>query len=115
MTTIGTPHSGTRVSLIAAPRWRWRASVVVAAALLTLLTWLVVNLLDSSPVQVRMQDEVTTISAASVILTSAVMALAGWALLAVLERLSRNGRRIWTAIAVVVLLLSLIAPLSYGI
>jgi predicted Co/Zn/Cd cation transporter (cation efflux family) len=115
MTTISTSSSTAQDSAVAAPRRRWRAGVVVAAVLLALLTWLVANLIDASPIQVRMQDEVVGITGVSVLMTSVLAALAGWALLALLERLSPAGRRIWTAIAVVVLLLSLIAPLSYGI
>jgi Family of unknown function (DUF6069) len=44
--------------------------------------------------------------------TSLVAALAGWGLLALLERFSARPRTIWTAIAVLVALLSLAGPLS---
>ncbi len=38
--------------------------------------------------------------------------LAGWALLTVLERLTKRARTAWTAIALVLLLVSLAGPLS---
>jgi hypothetical protein len=44
--------------------------------------------------------------------TSLVAALAGWGLLALLERFTARPRTIWTAIAVLVGLLSLAGPLS---
>jgi Family of unknown function (DUF6069) len=43
---------------------------------------------------------------------SLVAALAGWALLALLERFTARARTIWTAIALLVALLSLAGPLS---
>jgi hypothetical protein len=45
---------------------------------------------------------------------SALASLAAWGLLALLERRTRRARSIWTAIAVVVLLVSLSLPLSAG-
>jgi len=47
-----------------------------------------------------------------VIAVSALAALAGWALLAVLERFTAHARAIWTTVAVVFLLLSLGGPFS---
>lgn len=47
-----------------------------------------------------------------VAVVSALAALAGWGLLAVLERFTAAARRVWTVIATVALLLSLGAPLS---
>jgi len=42
-----------------------------------------------------------------VVMTAAVAALAGWGLLAVLERVARRSRTVWTAIALTVFLLTL--------
>jgi hypothetical protein len=47
----------------------------------------------------------------NVLLTALVACLLGWALLAVLERLTSRARTIWTVIAVLFSLLSLAAPL----
>ncbi|GIH06088.1 hypothetical protein Rhe02_41550 [Rhizocola hellebori] len=45
---------------------------------------------------------------------AAIAAVAGWLSLALLERLTSRGRAIWTAIAVTVLLLSLLAGPAAG-
>lgn len=42
-----------------------------------------------------------------VVMAAAVAALAGWGLLAVLERVTRRARTVWTAIALAVFLLTL--------
>jgi uncharacterized paraquat-inducible protein A len=115
MTTMSTSGSTAQDSGLTRVRRRWRAGVVVATVVAALLAWLVANLIDASAVQVRMQDKVTTVNGVSVLIVSALAALAGWALLAVLERMSPSGRRIWTVIAAIVLLLSLTMPLSYGL
>jgi Family of unknown function (DUF6069) len=46
---------------------------------------------------------------------SLVASLFGWGLLAVLERRTSRARTIWTAVAIVVVLVSLSLPLSTGI
>ncbi len=51
----------------------------------------------------------------SVVLAATVAALAGWALLAVLERLTARARTWWTVIATAVFLLSLLAGPPGGI
>jgi len=51
---------------------------------------------------------------ASVVVSSLAASLAGWGLLAILERRFARARVIWTAIAIAVLLASLSVPLSAG-
>ena len=47
-------------------------------------------------------------------MVSALACVAGWILLAVLERKTKQAARLWTAIAAVVTVLSLAGPLSAG-
>ena len=47
--------------------------------------------------------------------TTSVVGLAGWALLALLERFVRRPARVWTVIALTVLVLSLAGPLGSGV
>jgi hypothetical protein len=47
----------------------------------------------------------------AVVMASLVASLAGWALLAVLERFLSRGRTVWTVVASIVLVLSLAGPL----
>lgn len=115
MTTIHTSDSTAQLAGQSPVRRRWRAGVVVVAVVAALLAWLVLNLIDASAVQVKMQDKITDVTWMSVLIVSALTSLAGWALLALLERRSSVAHGIWTVIAVLVLLLSLIMPLSYGL
>ncbi|HET6626079.1 MAG TPA: DUF6069 family protein [Nocardioidaceae bacterium] len=55
-----------------------------------------------------------TVGAVAVVVSAAVTTLAGWALLAALERFTRAARRSWTVIAGMVLLVSLIGPATLG-
>jgi hypothetical protein len=52
------------------------------------------------------------ITVINVIVTSLVASLAGWGLLALLRRFTDKARAVWTAIAIVLALLSLGGPLS---
>jgi hypothetical protein len=52
------------------------------------------------------------VSAVTVALTALFAALAGWAFLAVLERITTRPRRIWYPVALAVFLLSLLGPLG---
>ncbi len=51
---------------------------------------------------------------AAVVVSSLAGSLAGWGLLAILERRFARGRAIWTGIAIAVLLASFSLPLSAG-
>lgn len=55
------------------------------------------------------------LSAAAVIIVSLVAGLAGWAVIALLERRVRRPYRVWTVTASAVLLLSLLGPLADGV
>ncbi len=50
----------------------------------------------------------------SVVLSSLAASLAGWGLLAILERRFARARTVWTGIAIAVLLVSLSVPVSAG-
>jgi hypothetical protein len=94
---------------------RARALAVIAAALAALAVWLVTDPLlgiDLTGTTRPGSQELMSITPALVAGTSLVVALAGWALLALLERLTARARAIWTAIAVLFALLSLAGPLS---
>jgi hypothetical protein len=94
---------------------RARALAVVAAALAALAVWLVTDPLlgiDLTGTTRPGSQQLMSITPALVAGTSLVVALAGWALLALLERFTARARTIWTAIAVLFALLSLAGPLS---
>ena len=94
---------------------RARAFAVIAAALAALAVWLVTDPLlgiDLVGTTRPGSKELMSITPALVAGTSLVVALAGWGLLALLERFTARARTIWTAIALLVALLSLAGPLS---
>jgi hypothetical protein len=97
------------------PRWRARALAVIATALAALAVWLVTDPLLGIDLKTPTgpgSQEVEPLTPALVVGTSLVVALAGWGPLALLERFTLRARTIWTAIAVLVALLSLVGPLS---
>ncbi|TDC33296.1 DUF6069 family protein [Kribbella albertanoniae] len=51
----------------------------------------------------------------AIVISTALLAFAGWALLAVLERYAIGARKAWTIVAVIACLLSLGSPLTGGI
>ena len=93
---------------------RYRILTVIAGAVAGLIVWVIARLAlghDLTSTQPG-SDGMTTIGPVAVVLTSLILGLIAWGVLALLERFTGNARRIWTIIAVVVLLLSLAGPLS---
>jgi len=91
----------------AALRRRRRALGIVATLVVTLAVWLLGHLagadywITDSQGTVRIDALVTT-------QVTVVLGLAGWAVLALLERLTRYGTTIWTVLAAVVVVASMI-------
>jgi hypothetical protein len=91
----------------AAVRRRRRALGIVATLAVTLAVWLLGHLagadywIADSQGTVRIDALVTT-------QVTVVLGLAGWGVLALLERLTRYGARAWTVVAVVVVIASMI-------
>lgn len=55
-----------------------------------------------------------TVGLGAVVGSSLIASLLGWALLAVLERFTSRATTVWTAVAIVVLVLSLAGPFTAG-
>ena len=96
--------------------WKWRLAVAVGAVLLPLVVFLVGDaVMDGSvqtPANPDYDQESMELNAGMVVFVAALSALLGWGLLAVLERITGKGRMIWTIVAVVLLLVSLVGPFS---
>jgi hypothetical protein len=86
-----------------------RAGVVAAAVVAAEVVFLLVR--HAADVDLTVPDR-GPIGAVAVGVTAALAGLAGWALLAVLERTTGRGRKIWIVTASVILLLSLLGPLG---
>lgn len=107
MSTI-TVSAGTRP---AASR-RARALAVAATVAVTLAGWAVADPLAGVRLAVRSGDTTRVVGPASVAVVSLVVGLAAWGLLALLERMTRRARGVWTGTALAVLVLSLAGPLG---
>nr|QBF51789.1 hypothetical protein [Streptomyces caniferus] len=94
-----------------------RVLAVLGTAAATLVVWVIAAVLLDVKLEVRMKPGAALqhIGPATVVVAGLVAGLAAWALLALLERLTPRARRVWTVLAVVVLALSLIAPLQSGV
>jgi hypothetical protein len=109
-----TVPSRTTPSTAARPARR-RALAVAGAVLAPVLVWAVAVLLLGVPLAAHQgAPEPIPVGPVAVAGAALLASLAGWGLLALLERVTARGTRIWTVVAVVVAVLSLAAPLTSG-
>ncbi|MEV4135139.1 DUF6069 family protein [Dactylosporangium sp. NPDC049742] len=88
-----------------------RPLAIAGAAVLALIVFFIARSAAGDLV-VKSGGSEQTVSAVAVVATVVIAGLLGWGLLALLERFTAKGRTIWTVIAVVFLLLSLLGPLG---
>ena len=79
-----------------------------------LVVW-AVGWLAGVPYTVRQNGHDQTIGATSVTVATVLAGLAGWAVLAILNRFVAQPRRVWTFVAAGVLVLSLLGPLGSAV
>lgn len=89
-----------------------RMIAIGTAAVAGLAVWSVARLAIGADPAVRTGGAVQSVGPVAVVLTALVVGLAGWGLAALLDRITRRGRLIWTVIASVVLVVSLLGPLG---
>lgn len=92
-----------------------RLLAVVATVIAAFLVWLVIETAFGVDLRAPTFDDARDpqdVGPLPVIVTSALAALAGWGLLAFLERLTSRARVIWVVLAVLGLALSLGGPMS---
>ncbi|GAA4587295.1 hypothetical protein GCM10023194_35790 [Planotetraspora phitsanulokensis] len=89
-----------------------RLVVVAGASVAALAIWALAGPVAGIDLTVRLNGADQQVGAGAVIAASLAAGLAAWASLALLERLTDRARRIWTIIAVVVLVFSLTGPLG---
>ncbi|MFI5925816.1 DUF6069 family protein [Micromonospora sp. NPDC051543] len=90
-----------------ASRVRDRAIAVAVAVLAAVAVWSIATLAGAQ-LTVDQGTGPRDVTVLAVVLNSAIAALLGWGLLAVLERFRASAITIWTAIALAVLVLSLV-------
>ncbi len=111
-------HARTGPAAVGSGRQRARLARLAAvggAIVAALAVWFVAEVvlgLDLRQPAASVGTQAESINAVHVVFSAAVGSLAGWALLAVAERLTARPRRVWTVIAVVALVVSLGGPLS---
>jgi Family of unknown function (DUF6069) len=88
-----------------------RATVVLAVAVLALVVWLILHAILGT-LKVRSGGSTQSVTAVSVVLVAILAGLLAWALLAGLERGTGRARTIFTTVAAIVLVLSLLGPLG---
>ena len=86
-------------------------AVAVVAAVGAAVVWTAARVAGIDLV-VRSASGTSDVNVVSVVVTTLVVAIAGGALLRLLERRTPNGRRTWTIVAVSVWAVSLLGPLS---
>ncbi|MFD2762671.1 DUF6069 family protein [Micromonospora eburnea] len=94
------------------PRWRQRAVGVLLSALAAVLIWVVAVPVAGVDLEATVAEGEAPlkINLGLVVGAALIVPLLGWALLALLERVTRQGLRIWVIVAVVFMLLSLAGP-----
>ncbi|MER7133485.1 DUF6069 family protein [Streptosporangium saharense] len=92
-----------------------RTLVVLGAPVTALVVWILAVPVAGTTLSVRTGDATQTVEAVPVAVAGLLAGLAGWALLAVLERLTSRPRRIWTIVAVIVWVLSFFGPLGSAV
>ena len=93
---------------------RSRLAVVGVTVAAALAVWAILAPLAGITLEAQ-QGGRMHINAGSVFFASAVVAFAGWGLLAILERRTPNARTVWTVVAVIAWIVSLGSPLFNGI
>ncbi|MCZ7437406.1 DUF6069 family protein [Micromonospora sp. WMMC241] len=96
-------------------RRRDRLLTVLGATVATLVGWAVAVPLAGVELTARNGGVEQRVSPVAVAVSTLLAGLAGWALLALLERLTGRARTVWTVVAVLVLLLSLLGPVGGGV
>lgn len=97
---------------LARPSVRSRAVAVGAGALAALVVWILAVPVLGVDLAVAQGGATQAVGVVAVIVTPVLAGLLGWALLALLESRARHGRRIWIAVAVVIVLLSVVGPIT---
>jgi hypothetical protein len=118
----GHPHAAGMTSSISkrsnptvAGRRLHRTGAVVGAAAAALLVWVAAVPAAGLDLAVHQNGQTQPVGPGAVVVSALFCGLVGWALLAVLERFGRRPHRVWTVVAVAVLVVSLAAPLASGV
>jgi hypothetical protein len=96
------------------PNRSLRVLAIVGAAAAALLAWVISRPFTTMPVRLGSGHHIERIGPVTVVVVATMVGLAGWGLLALLERCTAHARRTWSIAAVVVLVISLGGPFDAG-
>ncbi|MFF4779094.1 DUF6069 family protein [Microtetraspora fusca] len=88
---------------------------VIGAPAAALAVWALAVPVAGTTLTARMGDSTQPVGPVLVVVTSLLAGLAGWGLLAVLERFASRPGRTWTIVALIVLALSLFGPVGNAV
>jgi len=94
---------------------RSRLAVVGVTVAAALALWAILAPVAGVELEAMQGTRQIHVGPGSILFASAAMSLAGWGLLAFLERRTPNARKVWTILAVAACILSLGSPLVSGI
>ncbi|WP_034594744.1 DUF6069 family protein [Hamadaea tsunoensis] len=89
-----------------------RFLIIAGTAACALVLWLVEHAVLGTDPAIRSGSSTQSVGGVAVVAVALIVGFAAWGLLALLERVTTAGRRVWTVIAAVVLVLSLLGPLG---
>jgi hypothetical protein len=94
---------------------RMRALAIGVALVTNVLILIVGRIVNGEFPVATVGNDDQTVGFVPVIVVTLLVGLVAWGLLALLERMTSRATAIWTAIAVIVFLLSLLGPLGSGV
>lgn len=92
-----------------------RAGTIIASAFAAVVIWIIAVPVGGLDLVVRSGWSTQSVGLVSVAIVAVLAGAAAWATLAILERMVRSARLIWTIVGWLVLVLSLLGPLSLAV
>jgi hypothetical protein len=113
MNTLTTRISG-EIDTARQPAWKLRAIAIEAALVANVLVLIIGRLVNGEFPLATVGSDDQTIGFVQVIVVTLLVGGVAWGLLALLERTTSRAKAIWTVIAAIVFVLSLLGPLGSG-
>lgn len=108
-------HRWERIDAATRSTWQLRAMTIVAALVMNAVILSIGRLVNGEFPIATMGSDDQSIEFALVLVVTALAGLVAWGLLALLERTTSRAQMIWTAIAIIAFVLSLLGPLGSGV
>ncbi len=113
MNTLTTRISG-EIDTARQPAWKLRAIAIEAALVANVLVLIIGRLVNGEFPLATVGSDDQTIGFVQVIVVTLLVGGVAWGLLALLERTTSRAKAIWTVIAAIVFVLSLLGPRGSG-